>query len=742
MDLSHAPPGPEFVAILGATEAEVPILAELQRISRVQVVGVYDPRSGSVGLELAEILGIPFGSDASFLDQVAAAARVVLPRDRHRLEEAIAELQARGTTLIEAEELLTELRGPARVTSRRGTSPFPRPGRAELESLEQSVQWIQKALDREELLRWMLVIAVQAAGATQGSVQLLDAYTQELYVAYAEGLSAHTVRSSRQSLGEGIAGRVAATRCAELIEGLQGRAGERDRSDIQSAVCAPLVDGDRILGVVNASTNVGERRLTPEDLNQLVGVAERMAPVLGRLLEIQSVLDRTLVEDFERELDRLCRLGATVEETLAVLRELLEDLSAADSAELVILTEDGPALEVLPRRAEDGRPCLRREQDPSKGILGQVLVEGSPVVLEERYRSAGESESQRRLTLYVPIGGRDAFAVTIFRFEALRALSPFQRNLERLRDILVPRLGTILAQHQATQRTNRLRVLAEGLAEVPTHPVDQRFSRLLALLMEVTRAQAVALWTDDEVEPTAEMRRGPGPRPREFWAQLRERLGPEGTARLRELDHRGAALRSVLMVRDAEGRVLAAINREPEDHLAEFGFRTEDQEAAQMILVAAAQVDQSLHSGQDSETSVAVPPTPDVDRLLFESVRTELRRAQRYHFSFSLTRFTVEGLSEEDGADRLREVILGVARDTDTLYWRGEEDFVVLAPEETRGQRRLVARYRESIERAFDTDFASEVRVHSQAACYPRDAEDPVDLLRKCGIEAGSPGAD
>jgi hypothetical protein len=463
-----------------------------------------------------------------------------------------------------------------------------------------------------------------------------------------------------------------------------------------------------------------------------------MAPVLGRLLEIQSVLDRTLVEDFERELDRLARLGGPIEETLAVLRELLEDLSAADSAELVILADDGPALEVLAGRDAEGRPRIRREQDPSKGILGQVLVEGSPVVLEERTRSAGESESRRRLTLYVPLGGRDAFAVSIFRFDALRALSPFQRNLERLRDILVPRLGGILAQHQAAQRTERLRVLAEGLAEIPTRPVEERFSRLLSLLMEVTRATAVALWTDDEEDPTAEMRRGPGPRPREFWTRLQDRMRQEGASRIRELDSTGASLRSVLMVRDADGRLLAAINREPEDHLAEVGFRLEDQEAARMILSAAARVEAELNGEADVVVSPQIEETPDVDRLLQQSVETEMRRAQRYHFSFSLTRFTVHGVGGSDARERLRKVVEDLSRDTDTLYWRADLDLLVLAPEEVRGQRKLAARYRESIAREFETDFSAEVAVEVSTALYPRDAEDAAGILLKCGIEASA----
>lgn len=752
-------PGLHLVALVGAGEAEVPVLAELHRNPRVHLVGVYDPDPLAVGLDLAEILGLRHGTEEDFLEHLASAEIVVLPRDRHRFEDPLRRLEEAGCRLLSADEALRELTPEARVSSVRRASPFPRP---DLETLEKSVHWIQKALDREELLRSLLSIAVQAAGASQGSIQLLDAYTQELYIAYAQGLSEHTVRSSRQSLGEGIAGEVASRCEARLIQGRREMRSERDRSDIQSAVCAPLTDDEQILGVLNVSTAAGERSLTEADLETLVAVARRIAPVLSRLLEIQEVLDRSLVEDFERELEHLAQLQSPIESSLAVIRDLLEDLSGADTAELILLTEDGPAVAVLAAREKGGEPVFRRDRDPAKGILGQVLLGASPVVLEERTRAAGSSESRRQLTLYVPLGRREPFAVCVFRFEALRSLSPFQRNLERLRDILVPRLSDLIGRHHAGQSARRLRTLAEGLAELPRRDLEQRRSHLLALLMEVTRAQAVAMWEGEEEEPVAEMRRGPGPRPRQFWTLLHQRALDAGSSRLRELDEEGAELRSTLLVRHPDGTVLAAINREPEDVLAEVGFRQEDEEAARLILEAAVQNGGEEPTPRPAEQAPAPEATPGAadepprpveapeapeleidllpEQLLLDGLATELRRAQRYHFGFSLTRFTIEG--GEVDAGRLRRLIDETARGTDSIFWRSGQDFLVLAPEESRGQRRLASRFQELLEGALGLSGLPEVELRVRAACYPRDGESVAELLTSVGLPDPSAAAD
>ena len=73
-----------LLGMLGASEAEIPTLAELHRNPRVHLVGLYDNDPLAMGLELAEILGVPAGSGRGFMQHLLSAQQVILPRDRHR----------------------------------------------------------------------------------------------------------------------------------------------------------------------------------------------------------------------------------------------------------------------------------------------------------------------------------------------------------------------------------------------------------------------------------------------------------------------------------------------------------------------------------------------------------------------------------------------------------------------------------------------------------------------------------
>ena len=59
------------VALIGARDEELELLAELHRTSRADLVGIYDPDPNAAGLTLAEIVGVPAGSDLAARDRLA-----------------------------------------------------------------------------------------------------------------------------------------------------------------------------------------------------------------------------------------------------------------------------------------------------------------------------------------------------------------------------------------------------------------------------------------------------------------------------------------------------------------------------------------------------------------------------------------------------------------------------------------------------------------------------------------------
>jgi hypothetical protein len=732
-----------LVGIVGAGEAEIPVLAELHRNRRVHIIGVYDQDPDATGLDLAEILGLRFGSSREFLEHLASAQQVVLPRDRHRYADEIAYLRERGVRFLNLNEALAYY-AVDKILEEAPRPATPTATEQRVARLEEALGWLNQALDREELLRALLSIGIQSVEASRGSIQLLDPLTRELYIAYAEGLSDHTIRTSRQKLGEGIAGEVASTRRARLMHG-SDLTRYRDRPDILSSICVPLAVENQVLGVLNVSTDLGGQPLTAANLEVLIRVSSRVSPVLARLLEIQALHERALVEDLRREMDRLVQLELDLGERLALSRDLLADLSSAHSCSLVVLTADGPALRLLPGRDDQGQPRLERDLDPTKGILGQVMLSNEPVIMEEKVRAAGERKIRRHLTLYMTLGKPETFAVFVGHFDGLSVLSHFQRNMDRVVDVMTPRLGAMLAQEEARGRLGRLRRLTSGLSVLAGETVSQRRATAVRLFQEQSNADAVALWTEDGDAPCVATRDGiDADAFAHLWPPLLERLGQGGAQRLREIDLDGSRLRSVLLYGDPASRALAAVNRRPDGPLEETGFREEDVDAARMI----------LNSLRAPEPEVA-PPTPSgtveiqieasYDRnetLLHESVQRELHRAQRYHFGFSITMFAVHVEDDvfEELADALVLKVQTSSRATDCVLWLDPRTFVVLAPEEARGQRRLARRFQDLL-----LDFlehhapqgTTEVRVGS--ATYPHDAEAAEDLVDKARRELQAP---
>lgn len=731
-----------FVALLGAGEGDVVTLAELHRNPRVHIAGVYDPHPLAVGHELAEILGIMHGHEPGFLDQIAAVGTVIVPREVHRFSREIEVLRKAGCRLMtQAEALETFVQD--RVVEHPAVAPDEEINPAAMSALDQSLYWLEVALERESFLRALLSIAVQAVEADKGSVQLFDPFTQQLYIAYADGLSDHTVRSSRQCLGEGISGRVAETRRAELLRGQDLALERRDRPDIDSAISVPLVAGTDLLGVINVSTDQGSDPLTEPDLKRLANLGPRISLGLQRLLEVQSAFDHSLTFGIEQGLDHLIDEGMPTLASLAEARDLVASASGATEVEFVLLGADGPSLHLLGHADSDGRPVYRRDVQASQGILGQVLLDGSPVVLEERNRRAGESRVRREMTLYLPLGGRDAFMVLLLHFQSLGALSHFQRSMERVRDCLTPRLGTLLSRHESRARHERLRRLAAGLAQIAATPRDERLGRAATLFMDLTGASAVALWRGDSDSPDAELRHaGPGEEELDpVWARLRDRLRRGRHLRLRELDPAGSDLRSLLLVGESEGLALAALNRRTEDLLSEVGFRDEDIESAEMLLQALVN---ALGPGDLPEAPTGAHTAieaPVGEKVLEQAVERELARARRYHLGFSLSIFALE-MPEETLSDHLmplRRVIEGASRGTDAIVWLSGGRLAILAPEEMRGQRALVRRFAAMIDEYLETNVDSgPASVSVRTATYPRDGETAAEILGRC---LGDPGA-
>jgi signal transduction histidine kinase len=175
----------------------------------------------------------------------------------------------------------------------------------EISSLSDIAKALTTTLDLKGVLDLILTSAMDLLGGSEGSVMLLtDA--EILEVAAYKGPNEDRVLHGRTQVGQGISGRVAASRVPALLHGseLEGEfegQGHPERG-IHSSMSVPLVRRDQLLGVLNLNETTGERSYSDVDLQGLEVFAAHAAIAIGNARLFEG--ERQTVARLE-ELDRL-----------------------------------------------------------------------------------------------------------------------------------------------------------------------------------------------------------------------------------------------------------------------------------------------------------------------------------------------------------------------------------------------------------------------------------------------------
>jgi signal transduction histidine kinase len=184
----------------------------------------------------------------------------------------------------------------------------------ELDALFEIERAISRTEDQVDLLDRILARAIDATGASAGSVLLVEEDRDSLYFRTAQGEKAEALRSMRLATGQGIAGHVAAT--DETVRVLQADKSEHyDKSiarklgvPVGAVVCVPIHAEHRTLGALELLNKQGGFTAQDEKLAVL------LAGQIGRALE-----DRQTREERERTA-RLSTIGQMLSGVLHDLR--------------------------------------------------------------------------------------------------------------------------------------------------------------------------------------------------------------------------------------------------------------------------------------------------------------------------------------------------------------------------------------------------------------------------------------
>jgi len=180
--------------------------------------------------------------------------------------------------------------------------------------------------DLSHALDLALDMAVEVIGADTASIMMREPDSDILRVAAARGLPDEVVREARVRLGDALAGMVAETGEAVILNSDELTNGLRDRahrlSELVSAIIVPVKVDSEVRGVINVSKLRGGAPFSEDDLQVLSTLANQTALVL-RKIELWENLQKQVVM-LEQALSELKQAQAEVvqSEKLASIGQL------------------------------------------------------------------------------------------------------------------------------------------------------------------------------------------------------------------------------------------------------------------------------------------------------------------------------------------------------------------------------------------------------------------------------------
>lgn len=751
---------PRKIAILGGGEEELNILSEFHRTPGIDVIAIYDRDPRSVAMEIAEIIGVPTFSDKKFLEAFSNADYIIVTQGRKRFEQEILLLQTERKRIINPSEAANYLAITSEDRAGGDQPPWP-------VHLEEAFQYINRITDRERLLKWLLEISVRAVEASSGSIMLFSEQAKELYIGYATGLSVDVVKQTRQRLGEGIAGAVAKSRKSRLITEIVDtplyREG-RERDSIESAISTPLMHNEKLLGVLNVSTNLGDKKLTGSDIETVELLSSKIAPILDQHLRIDANEIREIEFQIRNYLESLFHKDVGFHDKFTYLSTFLVEKLEADTVTIYTATDEGDWLILggSDQQVSIGTPQTRIHC--IKGSLARVLIDQEEVIMTEASRDIDlklKTGSGALTSVYIPLVHNEPLGVLVIEFSNLGVLDRFYKFKDSLRF----QVGFFtfsqlreLRQQRKMESLEKLSAMTPAMMELDS--LSGKIKRLPALISPLIKTSIGSFHYEEAgYQETS-------------YYQLPE-SDPERRARL---NYDSKILKQVVSTWKPFCKAFLSIDidmvEKPPMYRSVIGFplfKTEDALAVYIgydkipvtpldssifgdheieLLRRVGDILLPLFAKKKSEEHVKKPLTLDDllrsnQKILIEHINDEIKRADRYHHGFILTLFKINGLKDfikenyQAGLGLINDLSLGVrsqVRRSDYFSWIEVDHFAVLSLESFQRIDQFEFRLTEFIKKAliikghFDPEY---FYPSTSCALYPGNSTTASDLINE-----------
>ena len=276
----------------------------------------------------------------------------------------------------------------------------------ELESLYRADEELYRHLRMERVLQALVDTAVEILGADKGALMVWDEQRERLVVRTAHGFSPETLAGMSFAPGQGVAGRVAATGEAAIVEDARGDARVTreitDPEGIGAFMQVPIAIGGEIFGVFSADY-VQPRRFGEEERRLLAALAQRAAMAIENAQLYEQAQQLAAV----RERNRLARdLHDSATQSLYAAT-----LYADTATRLLSAGQEDLAGENLDK--------LRRAVKQALGEMRLLIFELRPPILEQQGLAAAlearlEAVEQRAgLKTQLTVEGKDRLPLEV-----------------------------------------------------------------------------------------------------------------------------------------------------------------------------------------------------------------------------------------------------------------------------------------------------------------------------------------
>jgi diguanylate cyclase (GGDEF)-like protein len=625
-----------------------------------------------------------------------------------------------------------------------------------LQALGEILESYNLTVDRRGLLNRILQIAVGSTGADRGSVMLWDAAAGALRVEVALGIEKEVIPKIRIRPGEGIAGRAFAEKRPILLSGKADQRRyeiARERSDVESAISAPLIHGDRALGVLNLSHSLRRGAFSEEDLEFVTRLAAIDAKIITRAEEYHRLLrdsERLRAQGLVR--DVMAQAEPLHRRLSEVCRAVAADLAGGVAHVFLIDPELGSLALRGSSTAIDPLAAPFRIQ-PSDGLHGWVARHKEPIVLSQT------GPSGCACFAVLPLLAKNE-TVGLLSFEGmLPGGSPelLNERISAVADALANELADALRALHMEREATKTAAITELAARLGSAGDSAQLHRsVTSSAAMIFEAEHAVLRLQDAATGRFQIRSYFGSADAEAQARL---LELEKTLSIRALSQQ-KAVRVIDVAKDPElahpadvvsvlswplrrdGRIIGSLSllgKVSRDALTSESFSAQDQallgryaEHVQQALEQVGERERMRHQRRFDELT-GLPNATHVG----ERIEEEIARSSRAGRGLAIVRFRVDGLAEllaapepgegERVALSLAQELRAGLREFDVIGRSAPDTFLILVPEPEGDVAALLGplarRARDAIRREPNPALAESLRLEFGYATFPTDGQ-------------------